>query len=395
MKYGYDRSAFNSHDNSLDEVHSLGAFGLHAGIRSTKADENNLYYEFNVDYGSLRSTASNSLESGVPLTENSVDISGYVGTTFEVHRLYVDIDMKITSYSEVKQYTAMIVEFTPFYEYGNSRFKGKFGVKFGNRFGMMEKGKVTKMPDGNDISAVSTVFPNVDARVEIVRRALWAHLLVGGGYDMNSYSDLVDDCSLLAPDTGLRMGCRPVDASLILESVVLGRFAVNLSGGFKMTRNKPIFSPVVDGGALAEAGMYEVRAWDMDVNTFTAAAEAFWKSESFTLGGEFRYNRYWSDDVAEVTQLPKFTARAYMRYNWRERIVVSADFNYLSRTSGDRWGAYEVPAITDLDLKIGYALNRKVSFYVKCGNLLNSGNEYVPLRLAPGRNFGGGVSLSL
>ena len=55
---------------------------------------------------------------------------------------------------------------------------------------------------------------------------------------------------------------------------------------------------------------------------------------------------------------------------------------------------YEVPAIVDVDLNLNYLINKHFSVFAKVGNLLNHRNQYMPLYLEPGINFGGGVCLN-
>ena len=55
---------------------------------------------------------------------------------------------------------------------------------------------------------------------------------------------------------------------------------------------------------------------------------------------------------------------------------------------------YEVPAIVDLDVNVNYLINKNFSVFAKVGNLLNHRNEYMPLYLEPGINFGGGICLN-
>ncbi len=55
---------------------------------------------------------------------------------------------------------------------------------------------------------------------------------------------------------------------------------------------------------------------------------------------------------------------------------------------------YEVPSIVDLDLHVDYLINKHISVFAKVGNILNHRNQYMPLYLEPGRNYGGGISLN-
>lgn len=394
LKYDYSTCEFDKLDISPSSFHSSGKFGVNAGICSTRKDDGDLYYRFNVDFNSLKAGAVSS-GSELSLTENAFRITGYAGTNFDAHRVYVDMDLQMVSYLGTKNYSSMIVQFSPLYEYKSKRFKGKFGVTFGNRFGNSTVYKQKKTEDGNDISAVSTIFPNVDARVEAVRNCLWAHVKVGGGYEMNSYSDLSGNCILLSPDTPLRMGYSPVNVSLALESVVLGRFSMSVSGRYSHTDNKALISPVMPDEYGEVSSLSRIKAWDMNMDSFTVSAEMMWKSESFYIFGGLNYNSHRSEAGEKVTELPSFTSKVSLSYNWRKRIVISADFNYLSSVSGNKWGYYEVPAIKDLDIGVTYNFSRILSVFARCRNLLNAENQYMPLYSNPGINYGGGVILTL
>ena len=55
---------------------------------------------------------------------------------------------------------------------------------------------------------------------------------------------------------------------------------------------------------------------------------------------------------------------------------------------------YQVPSILDVDLNVTYLINKYITVFGKVGNLLNHRNQYMPLYLEPGRNFGGGICLN-
>ena len=131
-----------------------------------------------------------------------------------------------------------------------------------------------------------------------------------------------------------------------------------------------------------------------DVNTLSTSVEAFWKSEDLTMGGEYKHNWYFSPDGLNITELPANTARLYARYNIKERFIVSLDYNFRSPLSGSRFGDFEVPAVHNLDANVNFVINHHFMIYLKAGNLLNMRNQYVPLYVEPGRNFGGGLSIS-
>jgi len=375
--------------SAAEALHKVGDLGVYARVCSANEQMNDIFYDFKCTFDYLENNMSAFyLPEQMQLRENKFGFKGYVGTTFDIHRIYVDIDIKTAGYGGVKEYTTSMVEFSPMYEFKVKRFYGKFGVVFGNRFGVCPE-KTFRSDDGNLMEAVSSIFPNVDARVEIARRLLWAHLEVDGGYDLNTYSDLFSSCQVINPTSPLMVGKHPVDANLALESVWHGRFSLNLSAGFRMDQNRPYVAPVMGG-----SDVHSLLACHMDVNTLSAGAEALWKSSSITAGGEFHYNKYFSTEYEKVTQFPAITSRLFFRYNWRQRLVVSLECDYASPVSGEEFGAYSVPDKIDLSAEVNFALTRHFRVFVKGGNLLNRKNQLMPTYDEPGLNLGGGVAVT-
>ena len=412
-RYDYDTYGLNT-DDRHNTSYGRQALNFNMGMSSAHEEDNSIYYDFGLDYTTTGAGHSDyihatSPDAVYPLTmrENILSFGGHAGTTFEVHRVYVDMAIKYAAYDAIKNYTLGMVEFSPIYEYKRKGFSGKFGVKFGNRFGInkTEDGNVS---DGNDLEPRSRIFPDIDARVQLVRNYLWLHGIISGGNDMNSYSDLLISAPYLSPDVPLLFGSRPMETSLTLESVVFGRMAFNLSGQWSMNRNKAVFAPVF-GSDPACTEPLGVCPHYLDVNRATVGLEAFWKSADVTTGGEFRYNWYFSPDKLSMAELPAIKARYYVRYSWKERIIASVEFNYRSAISGDMscWYAggeryscgadpvrYSVPAIVSFDADLNYVVTRHIMVYLKAGNILNSRNQYVPLFVEPGRNIGGGLTVT-
>ena len=145
----------------------------------------------------------------------------------------------------------------------------------------------------------------------------------------------------------------------------------------------------------------EMTAAYRDVNQYSVQGEVFWRSEELTVGGRLRYAGYRdSHEKTVVTEMPKYTGNAFLRYNFRERLIAQIACNYRSATSGtydiadDIYDTYKVPPIVDVDLDVNYLINKNFSVFAKVGNLLNHRNQYMPLYLEPGINFGGGICLN-
>ena len=391
--YNYDDYAYEL--GGTRQWNNRNALDISAALNSAHKEENSIYYNFAARLLRTGSSYYHTLTDSLSLAETMMNIKGRVGTTFDVHRVYINMDIKFAGYDELKNYTLGLVEFSPMYEMNYKGFSGKLGVRFGNRFGI-KKEKDATVADGNDLEPWTNIFPDIDARLRLVKDYLWLHAQIGGGNDMNAWSDLLRSVPWLAPSVPLHFGTRPFDGSLTLESVIFGRVAINLSGSYVINRSKVMFAPMteslLDSSPLSQP--YRIMPYYEDVNTLSTSVEAFWKSEDLTMGGEWLHNWYFSPDGLNITELPANTARLYARYNIKERFIVSLDYNFRSPLSGSRFGAFKVPAVHNLDANVNFVINRHLMIYLKAGNLINSRNQYVPLYVEPGRNFGGGISVT-
>lgn len=381
--------AANSSAGYLPLTHSNNAFSASANISSANQEDNSVYYDITLLY---KNTGKNEsfLSDTLRLTENFLNVKGYVGATFDVHRVYIDMNIEHASYSGIQNFSAGIVEFSPIYRLQRRRLDARIGVKFGSRYGIGDAGEVEHV---GQLAAKSNIFPDLDIRYELLKENLWAHAVIGGGNDLNPYSRIVAKCPLVMPDSELMFGTRALDASLALESVIGGRLGFNVSGSYVVGRDRLVIRPFEVWDYMAR-----IRTDYMDINTLSAKAELFWQSQDLTMGGSATFNRHTSpEEKTVVTELPKFEADAYLRYSLKERFIAQADLRCTGATSGTAgYGdmTYEIPAAVALDINLNYLINKHFSVFAKCGNLLNNINFYVPYYAEPGRNFGGGLCIS-
>ena len=183
-----------------------------------------------------------------------------------------------------------------------------------------------------------------------------------GGNDIHAYSSLMNDCPYIDPQSQLKFESHVVDARIAVESVIKGRVGLNVFASYCVGRNVMVFTPVMSGydpetlvlNGVQSTEPYSITTSYWDVNTFSVGIEPFWKSKDLTLGGNLRYNCYKSPDDYDMTNLPAWQGRAYLRYNWRERIVAGVEWKYTSGVSGSLYGDYSVPAIMDLDINLNF-----------------------------------------
>ncbi|MBQ9396910.1 MAG: TonB-dependent receptor [Bacteroidales bacterium] len=408
VKYDYDTYRFSpireSSQFPCSSGHTNGIFTGAINLNSAQKEENSIYYDVTFSYRNTKKALAMELPSTpfdtLRMREHFLNVSGFIGASFDVHRIYIDMNIEYAAYGGVHDFNIGVVEFSPIYQYHRKRLDARLGVKFGSRYGMAG----TIAEPGLDLTPRSSIFPDVDLRYTLVDKMLWAHAVVTGGNDLNPLSRMIDDCPLVLPDSQMGFGSRPLDATLSLEGVVAGRLGFNLEGIYKIYRNKMIFVPVHD-----LTGLPMLTAAYRDVNQYSVQAELFWRSQELTVGGRLRYASYRNQsDKSVVTEMPVWTGNASFRYNFRERIIAQVECNFRSSTHGYMAEGYlfdassllpgpvryEVPPIIDLDLHLNYLINKNLSVFVKAGNLLNQRNQYMPLYLEPGLNLGGGICIN-
>ncbi len=408
VKYDYDTYRFSpireSSQFPCSSGHTNGIFTGAINLNSAQKEENSIYYDVTFSYRNTKKALAMELPSTpfdtLRMREHFLNVSGFIGASFDVHRIYIDMNIEYAAYGGVHDFNIGVVEFSPIYQYHRKRLDARLGVKFGSRYGMAG----TIAEPGLDLTPRSSIFPDVDLRYTLVDKMLWAHAVVTGGNDLNPLSRMIDDCPLVLPDSQMGFGSRPLDATLSLEGVVAGRLGFNLEGIYKIYRNKMIFVPVHD-----LTGLPMLTAAYRDVNQYSVQAELFWRSQELTVGGRLRYASYRNQsDKSVVTEMPVWTGNASFRYNFRERIIAQVECNFRSSTHGYMAEGYlydgssllpgpvryEVPSIIDLDLHLNYLINKNLSVFVKAGNLLNQRNQYMPLYLEPGLNLGGGICIN-
>lgn len=396
VKYDFDRYSYTAAEPWERALHKNNSLTAAFNLNSAQKEENTVYYDVTLSY---RNTQKAFLWSPIPnatdtarLSEGFLNVNGVVGATFEKHRVYVNMNIEYASYGGVHDFNIGVVEFSPIYQLNYKRVNAKLGVKFGSRYGIV--GDIEE--PGLDLSARSNIFPDIDVRYTLINNVLWTHAVVTGGNDLNPYSRMIDDCPVVLPGSTMAFGSRPLDATLSLEGVISGRLGVNVEGNYKIYRNKMIFAPV-----YADSDIPQLAARYRNVNQFSVQGEVFWRSQDLTVGGRMRYASYKdSYEKTLVTEMPAWTGYAFLRYNFRERLIGQVECTYRGATSGDIYlddsvfGTYEVPPILDMDLHVNYLINRHFSVFGKVGNLLNHRNQFMPLYLEPGRNFGAGICLN-
>lgn len=393
--YNFDR--YNYSNVGCKDMHSNNYLNISANLSSARAEDNSVYYDITAMFRKTNKTlavdnSSNSLLAerfGVgSISENFLSFKGNVGATFDIHRIYINMNIEYAAYSKTHDFSSGVVELSPIYQLERNRLNAKVGVKFGSKYTISGKEIDTDV----ESEALSNFFPDLDLRYSLIPRTLWVHLVAGGGNDLNPFAKLLRDCPVLVPSVNAVSGKRTLDSRLALEGLLFGKLSLSAFGAYVIHEDHLLYRPerILDNSFRMDT---EYR----DFNQFSVGAEIFLKTEDLSIEGAIKYNSYRDSSGTGVKELPQVEGKASARYNFRERIIAQFDLGFRSSVEYDDpffASVCKVPAILDMDFNLNFIINKNVSVFGKVGNILDKRNQYMPLYVEPGRNFGGGVCVT-
>ena len=386
------------------------AFDLKMGISSKKTPESCFTYNVGVRYryaeDKLKYADDYADAFGLPLrnclTEHDLDVDASFGGSFRSgHSLMVDLGFDFASYGAVLASNAGNLSVTPRYIFSKGLWKLNLGVKFAF---LLRNNSYDTLPQMNTAKG-QIVYPDVKISLTAIRNHLDVYLAAGGGPDINSYASLIDDNRHVTPYYNIA-GQAPlldntverVSAAVGLKGGIAARFRYDLSAGYRNFANAPL-ETVTIAGRFPTAGI-AYSPWQM----FYVNLDYFWNSEDVDIAGNFQYR---STDVRrrglDMFAPAAFTGYVDLRYNLKKRIYFGIDCNF----STSRHGTVNftdgsaplpevvVPGFADLGVNLEYAFTRKLSFWLRTGNLLDMTIQRVPLYTESGIYFTAGIRLLL
>ena len=270
------------------------------------------------------------------------------------------------------------------------------------------------------------VYPDIEIGFDAIRNYLNIYLRADGGEDINRYSDLLSrnrfSSILFAHNyAGLPLmdnTIKRIDARLGLKGNIGSRFMYDLYGGYARYHNMLMDAVLVNpfAGAVTPepgAGMPVSLAAPLlpavaygACNFFYADFRFGWHSQDVTVDGVLSYRH---TDLGR-TMTPGFSPAPFSAdvdvvYNWKKRIFVGlhcdaalARDGYalsLDASSAVSPLAVRLPGYADLGISAEYRFNRKASFWLYGGNLLDMTIQRTPLYCESGIYFTAGITLRL
>lgn len=366
--------------------HYVNAYEADFKIRSTNVKDHEFYYD--IDASFVRSAKDLKYQSPVfdpyNFSETALNIDAEFGSSFEEHRMYVDVRSQNNWYDQLGGYYLGIIEFAPIYRYSKGRFDGRFGIRFSNSF-------------AGDNS--TSIYPDVDAKFELAENKLWVRAVANGGRNIDNLGFHLETAPWLmmglngglpgsiqtnAEPFKMRYTTRPIDAKISFEGIIGSRLGINVYGTYTSFKDRMLLY----SGQFYQSLPFVYPEF-VDYAKLSAGVELTWTSKDLRVFTSVQGNKYNSE--SPLFMLPKIESLSQIEYNFKERLFLSTALVI----QGERESMFgQVPAYLDLSAKAEFKVNRFFSVYIKGGNLLNKENYIFAGIGSMPINGGGGICIN-
>ncbi len=360
------------------------AVNVDMGIASVASPSTRFLYDVNFRYR-FAEDKLNYHASGGYLSEHNFRFDAFLGSSIGKHKILVDLGVEYDTYSGHIGTDVGEVAVVPRYLYEKGGLKVDFGLRFSL---LMRKSSAETIWGGNG----QIFYPDIKISYALAPTALKAYAVVGGGNRINTYASMIDKDHHFS--TGYGRGLFPLlDVTLERVSSVMGMegrigsaFSYDLRAGYANYACAPMPAVVdVDGVLMPASGYSPSQKW-------FAAFEWNLDMERVRFDGSAVYTNTWGYNRQRFIAPSAVSGDVSFVYNWKMRIFAGVDCEW---ALGRRNAVYTVPGYADLGAYAEYAAARRLSFWLRAGNLLNMNIQRDMLFAEKGINFTVGIKLNL
>ncbi len=375
--------------------HSRGydAVDANFSISSNKDADKNFVYDLTVDYRFGEDKMHFGADSY--LTEHLGAANLSLGPVFKHgHRVMFDLGVEVAAYSSAVDGVAAGVNFTPRYLLRKGRWSVDAGVRLDLLFASVQPVPLC-VTDNQQY-----VYPDVHVGFAAIKDAMNIYVAVTGGTKMNTYSSLIGDnhyftTAYLHPSTCFfDADIERVRATFGFRGRIASKFSYDLRGGYANYANGLLPAVYILGdqpvAGIAYAGYQKA----------FAALDWRWDAEAFKFDGTVAYTHEWGYQRADWAFAPAvITGNVAFEYNWMRRVFAGVDCDFSTGRHmvavPEGTASMKIPGYADLGVFAEYAMNRKLSFWLRGGNLCCMTIQRTPLYAEGGISFTAGICLNL
>ncbi|MFA5288907.1 MAG: hypothetical protein WC361_06160 [Bacteroidales bacterium] len=340
------------------------------------------HYHWKSGYNHAKNNITGAHDSLSLIRENILDIDAVAGYNLtEKFSINLGAATRFASdrwTSDGVSSSRAVVSIFPHVILAGERYKVGAGLRAGYLLG----------PDGNRFG----IFPWFNAHLTIAQDWLSIYAGMQGYHGLNTYQDRMTENPWVFANQ-MYDATVPWDVQAGFTGSLGDRFHYKLFGAYRYTKNQFFYGTQVFQQGYP--GLYTLSY--SDETRYTAGGSLAFRSEPFEASITGQWHKYSLSSGNPPWHRPSWEIRAFARYNWRERIIVSASGYWRASCFAPDWiagnPAISLPGFFDLGARIEYLVNRLFGAYVFGNNLLNRTISYFYLYPNPGLTLGGGISL--
>lgn len=398
LSLGFDVSYYGLASKDLRKRRMYDAVDFKIGVSSKPQNASYFRYDALATYRFAEDKVKYSNAVNDYIGEHLFDLDLTLGQVMGGgHEILFDVGAEVAAYSHADMsVTAGELYMTPHYVMR----KGRWNLDAGVRISKLLR---SKNDAGLFGAAEQIVYPDITASFDVIRNAMRAYAVIGGGNRLDTYASLLDRNHHF--DMSFGRGRHPfmdvtverVSASLGLEGRIGSIFSYDLRTGYVNYAGALLDAVIIDTEYLPGAGYSPYQK-------YYAALDWRLASDAFRFDGNVMYSYVWGiRNGAGLFQPAALTGDVSFEYNWNRRIYAGVDCRFATARHGsviDVTAAetvYEakIPGYADLGIYFEFAVNRVFSVWARGGNLLNMSIQRNPLYVEKGINATVGICLNL
>ena len=359
------------------------AVDVDLSVASVASSSTRFMYDVNLKYRFAEDKIRN-YAPGDYISEHIFRFDAVLGPRFGKHNVLIDLGVEYDVYDGDVRAGVGEVAVVPRYVYE----KGGLKMDVGLRFAMLMSRNADKTVFG---SSGQLFYPDVKLSYALIPDALKVYALAGGGNRINTYASMIEENHHFDLGYG-RSVSTPLDVTLErisgtagLEGRIGSAFSYDLRAGYANYANAPMSAVVeIDGVMYPAVGYSASQKW-------FAAIEWNLDVERVRFDGSAVYTDTWGYDAGRFIVPAAVSGDVSFVYNWKKRIFAGVDCEWALERPG---AVYTVPGYADLGAYAEYVAARRMSFWLRAGNLLNMNIQRDLLFAEKGINFTVGIKLN-
>ncbi len=399
MRFRVSGESILQKDKAADKRSFLGV-GAKAEFASKQLVDG-FGYSVGAGYHYAEDYISGPLQPGAYVKEHDVDLDGVLKFSVDTgHTGMFDIGFDVVNMSGMTASGGVDIDLVPHYLMELGRWRLDLGFRYSTAF------KASSSSESYGYFG-QLFYPAVKIEYMLIRNAMKVYLDLGGDSKLVSYSDIVNHNRRANMFYGrgvnniLDSSEEKINATLGFEGRVGKRFSYDVNGGFSSMGNAPLEGIVMRDGVMLPTLGYSSYS--------KAFASASWMLdlEDIRFDGALDYSYLFNMENKYVSGLffpPALKGDVSLSYKWRKRVKASLDCEFSSARKGSvavpgqdhvSYVIASLPAYADLGLNAEYVVNRKLSVWLRGGNLLGMTIQRSILYAEKGPYFTAGVYLNL